>query len=52
MQKFGDILFPRMTNYFFSCSHSVDYVVLQEGFNYLYETFDYIYHIVDEYLSS
>ncbi|MFR6081034.1 MAG: hypothetical protein ACLUIF_04285 [Roseburia sp.] len=37
---------------FFCSSHSVDYLVLQDSFNYLYETFDYIYHIVDEYLSS
>ncbi len=37
---------------FFSCSHSIDYVVLKESFNYIYEVFDFVYHIVDEYLSS
>lgn len=30
---------------FFKCSHSVDYVCLRESMNY-------IYHIIDEYLSS
>lgn len=37
---------------FFTCSHSIDYVVLKESFDYLYEVLDFIYHIVDEYLTS
>lgn len=37
---------------YFKFSHSVDYIVLKEGMNYIYEVLDFIYHIVDEYLSS
>lgn len=37
---------------FFKCSHSIDYVTLKDSINYMYEVLDFIYHIVDEYLSS
>lgn len=37
---------------FFTCSHSIDYLTIKEGFNYIYDVFDFIYYIVDEYLSS
>ena len=37
---------------FFSCSHSIDYLVLKESFDYIYEVLDFIYHIVDEYLTE
>lgn len=37
---------------FFTCGHSIDYTALKEGVNYIYEVLDYIYFIVDEYLSS
>lgn len=37
---------------FFTCGHSVDYLVLKNSMNQIYETLDFIYHIVDEYLSS
>lgn len=37
---------------FFTCSHSIDYLAIKEGFNYIYDVLDFIYHIVDEYLSS
>lgn len=37
---------------FFTRGHSIDYLVLKDGINYIYEVLDYIYHIVDEYLSS
>lgn len=37
---------------YFTCSHSIDYLALKESINYIYEVFDFIYHIVDEYLSS
>lgn len=39
-------------NLFFTCGHSVDYLVLKDSMNQIYETLDFIYHIVDEYLSS
>lgn len=37
---------------FFTQGHSIDYLVLKDGINHIYEVLDYIYHIVDEYLSS
>lgn len=37
---------------YFKFSHSIDYIVLKEGMNYIYDVLDFIYHIVDEYLSS
>ena len=37
---------------FFKFSHSIDYVNLKESINYIYEVLDFIYHIVDKYLSS
>ena len=37
---------------YFKCSHSIDYLVLRESINYIYDVLDFIYHIVDEYLSS
>ncbi|MGN1183992.1 MAG: hypothetical protein ACI4R7_02065 [Oliverpabstia sp.] len=37
---------------FFVSGHSIDYLVLKESINYIYEVLDFIYHIVDEYLSS
>lgn len=37
---------------FFTCSHSIDYVVLKEGFNFLYDVLDYIYEMTDKCLSS
>lgn len=37
---------------FFSLGHSIDYLVLKEGIGYIYDVLDYIYHIVDQYLSS
>lgn len=39
-------------NLFFSCGHSIDYLVLKESMNHIYEILDYLYYIVDEYLSS
>lgn len=39
-------------NLFFSKGHSIDYLVLKDGISYIYEVLDYIYYIVDEYLSS
>lgn len=39
-------------NLFFSKGHSIDYLALQNGISYIYDVLDYIYHIVDEYLSS
>ncbi len=39
-------------NLFFTCGHSVDYLVLKNSMNQIYETLDFIYHIIDEYLSS
>ena len=37
---------------FFTCGHSIDYTVLKDGINHIYEVLDFVYHIVDEYLSS
>lgn len=37
---------------YFTCGHSIDYVVLKNGINHIYEILDFVYHIVDEYLSS
>lgn len=37
---------------FFSKWHFIDYMVLKNSINYMYEVFDFIYHIIDEYLSS
>lgn len=37
---------------FFSLGHSIDYLVLKEGIGYIYDVLDYIYRIVDQYLSS
>ena len=37
---------------FFRYSHSIDYVSIKESINYLYEVLDFLYHIIDEYLSS
>lgn len=39
-------------NLFFTKGHSIDYLILKDGIGYIYEALDYIYHIVDEYLSS
>lgn len=39
-------------NLFFFKGHSIDYLVLKKGIDYIYEVLDYIYYIVDEYLSS
>lgn len=39
-------------NLFFSFGHSIDYLVLRESMNHIYEILDYLYYIVDEYLSS
>ena len=39
-------------NLFFFRGHSIDYLVLKKGIDYIYEVLDYIYYIVDEYLSS
>ena len=39
-------------NFFFFRGHSIDYLVLKKGIDYIYEVLDYIYYIVDEYLSS
>ncbi len=37
---------------YFTCGHSIDYTVLKDGINHIYEVLDFVYHIVDEYLSS
>lgn len=37
---------------YFSIGHSIDYLALKESVSFLYEIFDYIYHITGEYLSS
>ena len=37
---------------FFTKGHSIDYLVLKDGIGYVYDVLDYIYHIVNEYLSS
>lgn len=39
-------------NLFFLGGHSIDYLVLQKSMNHIYEILDYLYYIVDEYLSS
>lgn len=39
-------------NLFFTRGHSIDYLILKERISYIYGVLDYIYHIVDEYLSS
>lgn len=37
---------------FFKFSHSIDYVNLKESINYIYEILDFVYDIIDDYLSS
>jgi len=37
---------------YFTSGHSIDYLSLKESISYLYEIFDFLYHITDEYLSS
>lgn len=37
---------------YFTSDHSIDYLALKESISFLYEVFDFIYHIIDEYLSS
>ncbi len=37
---------------FFKYSHSIDYVSLKESMNYMYETLDFIYVIIDDCFSS
>lgn len=37
---------------YFTSGHSIDYLALKESISFLYEVFDFIYHIIDEYLSS
>jgi hypothetical protein len=37
---------------YFTCGYSIDYTVLKDGINHIYEVLDFVYHIVDEYLSS
>lgn len=37
---------------YFKVSHSIDYLALKESINYIYEILDFIYYIVNEYLSS
>ena len=37
---------------YFKVSHSIDYLVLKKSINYVYDVLDFVYHIVDEYLSS
>lgn len=37
---------------FFTSSHSIDYVNLQESIHYIYDVLDFIYSIVDDYLST
>lgn len=37
---------------YFTCGHSIDYTILKDGINHIYEVLDFVYHIVDEYLSS
>lgn len=39
-------------NLFFIQGHSIDYLVLKDSIGQIYEVLDYIYYIVDEYLSS
>ena len=45
-------LISKNENLFFFRRHSIDYLVLKKGIDYIYEVLDYIYYIVDEYLSS
>lgn len=37
---------------FFKCGHSIDYQIIKDSMNYIYDVLDFIYFIVDEYLSS
>lgn len=37
---------------YFTIGHSIDYLALKEGIDFLYNVFEFIYHITDEYLSS
>lgn len=37
---------------YFTNGHSIDYIALKEGIDFLYNVFEFIYHITDEYLSS
>ena len=37
---------------YFTCGHSIDYTILKDGINHIYEVLDFVYYIVDEYLSS
>lgn len=37
---------------YFTSGHSIDYLALKESISFLYVVFDFIYHIIDEYLSS
>lgn len=37
---------------YFKSSHSIDYLKLKESIDYIYDVLDFVYHIVDEYLSS
>ncbi|MEG2530084.1 MAG: hypothetical protein RSB02_08405 [Anaerovoracaceae bacterium] len=37
---------------YFTQWHYIDYLALKESISFLYEMFDFIYHITDEYLSS
>ena len=39
-------------NLFFSQNHSIDYLVLKEAINEIFQKLDYIYFIVNDYLSS
>ncbi len=41
-----------MTLYFLKCGHSVDYQILKDSMNYIYDVLDFIFFIMDEYLSS
>lgn len=45
-------LFDKKCNLYFSSNHFIDYVLLKESINYVYKILDYIYFIVNEYLSS
>jgi len=39
-------------NLFFSIAHNIDYLELKDSINYLYDFFDFVYDILDNYLSS
>jgi len=39
-------------NLYFTCSHSIDYLALKESIGYLYDVFEFVFHIADSYLSS